>query len=208
MTTSEVRPATTDDVLAMAGAIARAFSNDPPMSWVFRDDATRIERLEVLFGAALRELFVPNGHAFTTADVAGVALWEAPGQWRTPEDVTERIAGSVAEVFLPEELDRFLTYIGTLEDRHPAEPEHWYLAVLAVDLERQGQGIGSACMAPMLEHIRREGAAAYLESSNSRNVPLYERHGFRVTDVVDLPEEGPPVYLMWREPTPVVDPWG
>lgn len=200
MGTTEVRPATPEDIPAMAGVISRAFSNDPPMSWVFRDENTRVERLEVLFAAALRELFVPNGHAFTTADLAGVALWEAPGEWRTPEEVTERIAGAVAEAFLPEELDRFLTFIGTLEDRHPDEPEHWYLAVLAADLDRQGQGIGSACMAPMLERIRDEGAAAYLESSNVRNVPLYERHGFRVTDVVDLPDDGPPVYLMWREP--------
>lgn len=201
MGTFDVRPATADDIPELAGAIARAFSNDPPMSWVFRDEGTRVQRLEALFGAALRELFVPNGHAFTTADLRGAALWEAPGEWRTPDEVTERIAGSVAGVFLPEELDRFLTYIGTLEDRHPDEPEHWYLAVLAVDLDRQGQGIGSACMGPMLERIRAEGAAAYLESSNERNVPLYERHGFRVTDVVDLPDDGPPVYLMWREPT-------
>lgn len=201
MGTIDVRPAAVDDIPEMAAVIARAFSNDPPMSWVFRDEGTRSARLELLFGTALRELFVPNGHAFTTTDIAGVALWEAPGEWRTPDEVTERIAGAVAEQFLPEELDRFLTFLGMLEDRHPDEPEHWYLAVLAADLDRQGRGIGSACMGPMLERIRAEGRPAYLESSNERNVPLYERHGFRVTSVVDLPDDGPPVFLMWREAT-------
>lgn len=201
----DVRVATDDDIPAMAGVLSRAFSADPPMSWVFRDPATRVERLESLFSAALRELFVPTGFAFTTADHAGVALWEAPGRWRTPDDVNERLGAALASAALPEELDRFLTFLGTIEDRHPDEPEHWYLAVLAADLDRQGRGIGSACMAPMLERIGAERAPAYLESSNVRNVPLYERHGFRVTDVVDLPDDGPPVYLMWRDATPAPD---
>lgn len=199
MGTTEVRPATEDDIPALAAVCSRAFSNDPPMSWVFRDDATRVTRLEVLFAGGLREIFIPAGHAFTTTDLAGVALWEPPGQWRTPDEVTERLAGALAEELLPEELDRLLTFLGTMQDHHPDEPEHWYLAVLAADLERQGQGIGSACMAPMLERIAGDGTPAYLESSNERNVPLYERHGFRVTGVVDLPDGGPPLFLMWRE---------
>jgi GNAT superfamily N-acetyltransferase len=87
-----------------------------------------------------------------------------------------------------------------MEDRHPDEPEHWYLEVLAADLDRQGRGIGSACMRPLLDRADAEGTPCYLESSNEKNVPLYERNGFRVTDVVDLPDDGPALFLMWRDP--------
>lgn len=42
---------------------------------------------------------------------------------------------------------------------------------------RQGQGIGSALMAPMLERDR-EGVRAYLDATSERHKPLHERHGF------------------------------
>jgi ribosomal protein S18 acetylase RimI-like enzyme len=195
----DVRPATEDDLPALAGVLSRAFSNDPPMSWVFRDEATRVERLRVLFAGALEELFLPAGHLWTTNEVAGAAVWQPPGQWRAPDDVIERLMPKQAAAFSPEELDRFLTYMGMIEDRHPDDRDHWYLEVLAADLDRQGRGIGSACARPILERADAEGMPAYLESSNVKNVPLYERHGFRVTDVVDLPD-GPSLWLMWRDP--------
>src|SRR3954451_295017 len=131
---TEVRPATEEDVPALTGVLSRAFSNDPPMSWVFRDASTRVERLATLFGGALQEIFLPAGHLWTTSDVAGAAVWQPPGAWRTPDEVSERLAAPLADAFLPEELDRFLTFLGTMEDKHPDEPEHWYLEVLAADL--------------------------------------------------------------------------
>ena len=196
----EVRRATEDDIPALAEVLSGAFVTDPPMSWIFRDEATRRDRLRVLFGVALHEMFLPHGEVYTTADRGGAAVWDAPGKWQTPDDVTERMAPVMAEAFLPEELDRLLTFLGMMGDAHPVDPEHWYLGVLAADVARQGQGIGSACMAPQLADCDRTGTPAYLESSNEKNVPLYERHGFRVVDVLDLPDEGPPVWRMWRDP--------
>jgi ribosomal protein S18 acetylase RimI-like enzyme len=66
-----------------------------------------------------------------------------------------------------------------MEKYHPEEP-HWYLATLGVDVNRQGKGLGSILMKHALTRIDREGATAYLESSNPRNIPFYERHGFEV----------------------------
>ena len=43
----------------------------------------------------------------------------------------------------------------------------------------------------MAERLDREGAAAYLESSKERNVPLYERFGFKVTEAYDIARGGP-----------------
>jgi GNAT superfamily N-acetyltransferase len=84
-------------------------------------------------------------------------------------------------------------------DAHPREP-HYYLASLGVAPEAQGNGVGSRLLGPMLERCDREGVPAYLESSRDRNVPFYERHGFRVTDELRLPLGGPTLWLMWREP--------
>ena len=79
---------------------------------------------------------------------------------------------------------------------HPKEP-HWYLPLLGVDPARQGQGLGSALLKHALAHCDAEGLPAYLESSNIKNVPLYERHGFEVLGVIQ-PGDFPPLYPMLR----------
>ena len=60
---------------------------------------------------------------------------------------------------------------------HPKEP-YWYLPLIGVDPARQGKGLGGALLRHQLAICDRDGAPAYLESSNPRNISLYERHGF------------------------------
>jgi hypothetical protein len=52
----------------------------------------------------------------------------------------------------------------------------------------------------MTARFDAEGSPAYLESSTERNRDLYLRHGFEVTRELPLPEGGPTMWLMWREP--------
>ena len=68
-----------------------------------------------------------------------------------------------------------------------------------VDPTSQGRGYGSALLRYALEQIDRTGAPAYLESSNPRNVPLYERHGFKILGRVQA-GSSPTVVPMLRRP--------
>jgi ribosomal protein S18 acetylase RimI-like enzyme len=200
------RPATEDEKPRLAAVTARAFERDPVLGgWVFRDPATRLPRLEALFTMALSGTDDEDHAVLTTEDLAGMALWHhrrpAPEEPAAPAD--DGGAGLFAAAmagagFLPEEADRMLTFVGTMGDVHPHD-EHWYLNILAADPDRQGQGIGSACIVAHLLDVDSAGLPAYLESTNERNVPLYERHGFRTIEVLELPDDGPPIWAMWRD---------
>ena len=48
-----------------------------------------------------------------------------------------------------------------------------------------------------LATVDADGMPAYLESTNPRNVPLYERFGFRVTAEIQA-GSSPPMHAMWR----------
>jgi ribosomal protein S18 acetylase RimI-like enzyme len=84
---------------------------------------------------------------------------------------------------------------------HPQRP-HWYLGGIGTDPPLQGSGIGTELMRSRLARCDAAGMPAYLESSKERNVPFYERHGFTVTRELRIPDGGPLLWLMWRDPRP------
>ncbi len=83
-----------------------------------------------------------------------------------------------------------------LHGYHPSEP-YWYLPLIGVDPAHCGQGYGGALMSGALERCDRDGVTAYLESTNPRNITLYERHGFARVGQVQI-GESPPFVPMVR----------
>jgi hypothetical protein len=55
-------------------------------------------------------------------------------------------------------------------------------------------------MQPTLQRADSAGLPAYIEASTQRSASLYERLGFVHMGALELPEGGPPVWLMRRPP--------
>ena len=92
---------------------------------------------------------------------------------------------------IPEErMEAIGAFFGQMEQYHPKEP-CWYLPMIAADPAATGQGLGAALMKHALAIVDEAGMPAYLESSNPRNISLYERHGFEVMG--EIRTEGSPV---------------
>ncbi len=94
---------------------------------------------------------------------------------------------------------RFFSLLARMEKSHPAA-RHYYLFAIGVRPEAQGRGIGSALLRHVLPECDRARVPAYLENTNARNIPLYLRHGFEVTQELTLPFGGPKLWLMLRQP--------
>lgn len=193
---STVRTVTTADVPAVATAMAAAFYDDPVVGHCLADKARRMRRLDGTFDLLMRRLYALD-ECYTTGDLAGGALWVAPGKWKLRALEQLSLTARMARVH-GRALHRVLQVLGFLEARHPHEP-HWYLGFLGVEPALQGRGIGSALLEPTLKLCDRQGVPAYLEASSERNRALYERHGFELVEEVRLPAGGPPMWLMWRE---------
>lgn len=195
-----VRRATGSDVEAMAAQLAKTFWDDPIATTVFPNARRREAGLHVFFRTQMRGDYLPFGGCYTTDDYAGSAIWAPAGKplltgiraLRTLAPVLPYVAGNLATT---------LRLLNTVETLHPHAP-HWYLASLGTAVDRQGKGIGSALVRPVLEHCDAEGLPCYLESSKERNVPFYRRHGFEVVQEVRLGGGGPTIWTMWREPRP------
>jgi ribosomal protein S18 acetylase RimI-like enzyme len=191
-----VRSAEAQDHDALIPVLARAFDDDPIMRWAFPGARARDRYGGEFFRWSLWR-YAGQQATWTTDDCTGAALWALPDQWQVTLPQLVRLA-LWAGPGLGWRAPLVMFGLAKAERGHPHD-RHLYLAVLGVDPERQGAGIGSALLAPGLELCDQEGLAAYLETGNERNLAFYGRHGFRVTARLRLPK-GPPVWRMQRAP--------
>jgi ribosomal protein S18 acetylase RimI-like enzyme len=193
-----VRKATAADVPRLADVLARAFDEDPPMRWFIPEAGERVRRARLLFDVMLRRLHLQRDVCFTTEGVHGGALWVPPGARTLTLGQQIRLLPAMMRVF-GRGMARAQRGLAVMDSGHPRKP-HFYLDTLGVAPEWQGRGLGSALMRPMLDHCDRERMPAYLNAGSWRSRDLYLRHGFQVTEEFRLPEDGPSLWRMWREP--------
>ncbi len=111
----------------------------------------------------------------------------------------EEALGALFQRTVPEDLqDDVFALLEQMGRYHPSEP-HWYLPLMGVDPRHQGKGLGSALMRHALVPCDRDQTLAYLESTNPKNIPLYERHGFELLGTIQA-GSSPPLFPMLRRP--------
>jgi GNAT superfamily N-acetyltransferase len=162
------------DQASTIGVLTLAFSGDPMARWSLPDPAKYLaifsSVVKAFGGSAFekRTAYIANGFA-------GAALWLPPGA-KSDEETLKRLFNENTDDGIKNDMQGIFEQ---MDKFHPTEP-HWYLPMIGVDPTHQGAGVGSALMMEGLKAVDRDGSIAYLESSNPRNISLYERHGFEI----------------------------
>lgn len=195
--TVHVRRAAEGERPAVAATLATAFRDDPVFAWVHPDPVERADRTQFFFDLAVDVLAQHDDTWAAGADVVAAALWVPHGSAPMSDDEGEAFGAALAQR-AGDDAARLFTLMATMEQHHPAEP-HEYLWFVGVRPDRQGCGLGSATMAPVLARADRAGHAAYLEATSARSKALYERHGFVAATPISV-DDSPPIWPMWREP--------
>ena len=194
--TDAPRRATTADRDAAAEILVGAFREDPTWAWACPDPVLRPEQHRALW-----RLFVDGAlrHDGVWLDSGGTAtaVWIPPGGTElSPEQ--EQHLDDLLDSWSGEAPSRVRHAVELFEEAHPREEPHHYLTLLGTDPAHRGRGLGLALLAATLAHVDEAGTAAYLEASNSANVPLYERYGFAPVGSFRLGDDAPEVVTMWR----------
>lgn len=195
---SEVSVASASDRAAATAALAEAFMDDPVAIWATPKDSHRPGVLRRFFGA-LYDAHLDEEVVYVDSERRGAAIWALPGRWQGSATDQLRVVSAFAHPRHWPRLPRVGRGILMAERAHP-RTKHFYLSTLGVAPDRQGEGLGSRLLAPVLQICDSDGIPAYLESSKHSNIAFYARHGFRVTAELHLPGGGPVIYPMWREP--------
>ena len=187
-----------EQIPAAGEMLARALFDDPLCVYAQPDPEARMNQFTRFFTELVREGTRQRSVYASTCVYRpnGIAVWMPPRPGEQPGTHDMRLH------FDPEAQHRFASACRHFEriHRQSTAGPHWYLGRLGVSPQWQGRGIGRTLLTPVLQRADRECLPCYLETFVPRNVPFYERLGFRVVDAGVEPRSQVPFWAMRRRP--------
>ena len=188
-----IREATEADRAEVVATVTLAFSVDFLFRWMLPGSNTFYTYFPQ-FADAFIGASIEAGGCYVSEGLESAAIWIPPGS--APD---ERKVGTIFQEAIPayrqEDVGKVFDFMAR---NHPHDEDCWYLPLIGVDVMHQGKGLGSALMRYAVDVIDNQGALGYLDSSNPRNVPLYERFGFKVKEKGQY-GESPEITAMLRQ---------
>jgi ribosomal protein S18 acetylase RimI-like enzyme len=135
-------------------------------------------------------------------DPHGAAIWNLP----QPSEVAQQAAAAKHAAFAsllgPRGFDNYRAILAFMEPAaHAGIPvDAWYLSILGVTPQQQGQGLGRALLEPTLRHADQTGSRCFLETFSSAALRFYRRFGFSEVAEHLEPTTSARYWIMLREP--------
>lgn len=181
-----------------------AFQDDSIFCDIFPETDERKHSLQQIWRSVLRYC-TTFGEVYATRDMRGVASWLSPGNTElTPSRMQQTgmcLEHAIAKLSpsAQERLIRLFSFTDNLHKRVIQKP-HWYLWLIGVKQDCQGQRVGSTLIEPVLVLADSQVTSCYLESGDERNLKFYNRHGFEVVYEGVVPGESFRIWGLVREP--------
>lgn len=198
MSKYDIRKAIISDAQDIGSILGDAFKDDPVMNFSL---GSRIEVFRWYFKLVFEAHYSKHEEVYIADDLSSAAMWLPPGIEHQQYSLSLQLlllremilGGGIRGAFKLTKLTRYLKKM---------EPKefHYYLHAIGVTEGNRGKGFGSQLLHPVLEKCDRDNQLAYLENTNEKNLPLYERNGFEVLDVYEVDRNGPRLWPMLRKP--------
>jgi GNAT superfamily N-acetyltransferase len=196
-TNHSISPARPDDQPGrVAQTLARAFQDDPALSWIIPDPARRRKVLPRFF-AVMAEQSHRHGEVLASPQGEAAALWYPPGHIR--DDLLDSIRDNLRMVgVFGTSLPRGLKVADAMYARHPDPQNCTYLRYVGVTPDAQGKGWGGAIIRAGIARAAESGTGVLLETATPANVAIYTRLGFEISEEWNVPDGGPKFWTMIR----------
>jgi len=177
--------------------LTQSFDDNKSANWAIKNDRKRVKRMRRLMAYALEICKLQDGVCLSQ-NGAGAILYDYPKSSRYTFSRLIADIQFIAAVIGPERLFKVLKRETYIKKFHPKR-DYIYLWFLGVDAERQGQGIGSKLLKELTLRADKNRLPIVLETSNPKNLPLYNKFGFSVYHEWNSDFIGFPIWFMKRE---------
>ncbi len=187
---SEIRHYSEEEQSIAVNILLLAFASDPFQRYLMPGPSIYFQNSTIWFNNIVSQSISIQA-LLGTENHSGVAVWFPPEHLVRFEAIEKTYKD------FPDSIHQdIFKYFAEFEKNKPKDA--WYLEYLGVDPRSQSLGLGSLILKDSLSKIDDLHQPAYLESSNPRNMSLYERHGFKAVNKFQF-GEGPLIHTMFRE---------
>jgi len=165
-----------------ASICAHAFFNDELDKYFFPNESIRIPKQEMLYRYFLRRN-MKNVHT-TSKDLEGFMVAERPGSHNDELTISDLFMGFSLMKLGTGTIKKMINFqLNAIKIRKQLiKDPYWYVVLIAIAPEFQGQGFASKLLKPLLLQAEREKEPVFLETHNPKNIPIYEKLGFKIID--------------------------
>ena len=142
------------------------------------------------------------GRVGQAAGVAGLSVWSVPLSEQVAQQKAREKAEAMQQAMGPDCAALYQQICASMDEKEAplGLDEMWYLSILGVSPDQQGQGLGRALLNPVLDEADKAGVASYLTTFTPRNIPFYERQGYVQAATLPEPVTGSPFTVLVRQP--------
>ncbi|MDG5816616.1 GNAT family N-acetyltransferase [Chitinispirillales bacterium ANBcel5] len=191
------------DLIKATNVLADAFKDDPVWNKAFEHEQDYENKFKSFFETPLRytgkygTIFSPSKNLEGVATLipgkyADMTIWRMilSGAMVSALRMGSNASNRLAPLFKQLSQDR---------KRIMKNRKFNYLLIIGVAIRYQGKGYGKKLLDKITEVSDKEGVAVYLETETEKNVPLYEKFGFKVVNKITVPKMDLPMWQMVRE---------
>ena len=164
--------------------LSRSFDQNMSVNYIVKQDGKRAERLSKLMEYSFDICYL-FGDVFLSDDRSGCALVLLPEKKKT---TLKSILLDLKLIFKSTGLSNIkkaLDRESKIKKLHPADPMY-YLWFIGVDPKVQNKGTGTTLLKDVIQQAEAKNRSVYLETSTLKNIPWYEKFGFKVYNELDL----------------------
>lgn len=168
----------------VADILTKSFLDNRSVNYIIKQDGKREQRIKALMRYSFEVCYL-FGDVFISEDKKSCALLIKPENKKlTLKSILLDIKLMFSVVGILN-LKKVTRREAAIKKIHP-ETAIYYLWFIGVDPSHQNKGIGSKVLNQIIETGLSENRTICLETSTLKNIPWYEKHGFKIYHELDF----------------------
>lgn len=190
-----MRKATHNEKNLIINILTRSFDKNQSVNYIIKQDKKRLTRISALMAYSFEVCYL-FGQVYLSDDNRACALLLYP---HTKKTTVKSVLLDVELMFKCigfSNLNKAINRESVIEKIQPKERK-CYLWFIGVDPEYQSLGTGTSLLTEIIDENEKQALPLYLETSTLRNLPFYQKFGFKVYDELDLSYK---LFFLKRDP--------
>lgn len=168
----------------IADILTQSFADNKSVNYTVKQDERRMQRIKKLMEYSF-DICNMFGEVFLTDDKKGCALVLMPDKKKATVKSTLLDIKLVASVIGFGNIKKAMNRESAIKKIHP-DGALYYLWFIGVPPSEQGKGVGSKLLNEVIQEGQVQNRILCLETSTKKNIPWYEKHGFKTYRELDF----------------------